>query len=112
VKKILIKATITITILGALIFGLFILLQVSPYEYTKLYGNAETEKLYTAYKMANDKAPMKRILKYLHRHNIEYVEHKDESVIALYADTEGHGETVLIWYKNGMATGARFDDFL
>lgn len=112
-KKSLIRLAIIIFILVIILVGLGELLYESPYEYTQKYGNTETKILYTAYEMANDKKSMKEIRQYLHKNNIEFiVEHKKENLIAIHADTEGHGETVLIWYEGGIATSARFDDFL
>ena len=112
-KKTLIYTTIIITILGVMFIGFTVSMIDTPYEYTQKYGNKETKILYTAYEMAENKASMTRIRKYLHKNNIKFiVEHKDENLMALHADTDGHGETVLIWYENDIATSARFDDFL
>ena len=72
----------------------------------------ETKKLYTAYKIAKDIVPLENILEYLHNNNIEYLEYREDGLISLHGDTEGHAETVLIWHKDGKTTGARFDEFL
>lgn len=112
-KKTLIYTSIIIAITGVIFIGFIASMIDSPYEYTQKYGNKETKTLYTAYEMAENKTSMKRIRKYLHENNIKFiVEHKEENLVTLHADTKGHGETVLIWYENGIATGARFDDFL
>jgi len=111
-KKTLIQAGILIAILASLFIGLALSLYETPYEYTQKHGNEETKKLYTVYKMAKDITSLKSILEYLKLNKIEYIEHKNENLISLHAETKGHSETVLIWHEKGKTTGARFDEFL
>ena len=107
-KSYLIKSIIAFTLLSVAVFGIFILTMVSPYLYTKVHGNEETENLFAVYRIGVDEIPMSSILVYINENSISHIEYDSESMIALHAETEGHAETVLIWYKAEHATSARF----
>jgi len=85
---------------------------LSPYLYTKVYGNEETEKLYSVYVLGENEATMAEIKAFLAKNSLGYIDHPKDRIISIHAFTDGHSETVLIWYKEGKSTGARFDDFL
>ena len=95
-----------------LIFTVNTVIYINPYLYTKFHGNEETRKLYTLYIMGEDQVDVSEVMNFIKQHSLEYVEFKQENLIKINAESEGHGETVLIWYESGKTTSARFDDFL
>ena len=95
-----------------LLIGVFIVSKASPYIYTKVYGNAETEKLYQAYTLAKSGSTLKSIEEFIITNNLFSVLHENDGILSLHAESKGHGETVIIWYKNGKVIDARFDEFL
>lgn len=107
------KKTIIVPVLLSLMLAAgFLLTRISPYLYTKVYGNQETELLYEAYKMAYNKASLEAFMKYVRNNSLEYVTYPGDNMVTLHARTDGHGETVVVWVKKGRITDARFDDFL
>ncbi|MDH5767323.1 MAG: hypothetical protein OEZ38_15010 [Gammaproteobacteria bacterium] len=107
-------ATITLST-GLLIFIVMIIpliaVNVSPFIYTALHGNKETEKLYAVYKMASSGTELSRVINYANISKLEYIEYPSDNIITLHGQTEDHVETIIIWHKNGVTTSARFENF-
>jgi hypothetical protein len=86
---------------------------ISPYFYTKIHGDAGTEKLYQLYEIANDSVPVNEIMKFINAKGIAYILHEKDGIIEAYIEhTTTNAETVLVWYKNGEVTHVRFESFL
>ena len=111
-NKLIIKIIAASFLVLTLAVGSLFAVHISPYLYTKIYGNEETEKLYSIYVMAKNKTSLNEIKEFITNNSLEYVEHPKDRIISVHADTEDHSETVVIWHKEGIPTGTRFDDFL
>lgn len=111
-KKLIIRI-VTISILtSVLAIGSFVAVRISPYLYTKVYGNEETEILYSVYVLAKKNENMDSIMQLLKDNSLKYIDFPKDEIITINSVTDDHSETVVILYKNGKATTARFDDFL
>jgi hypothetical protein len=82
---------------------------ISPYLYTKIHGDAGTEKLCRLYDIANDHVPINEIMKFINANGIEFIHHEKDGIIEAYIEHTTRAEHVLIWHKNGEATYARFE---
>jgi hypothetical protein len=86
---------------------------ISPYLYTKIHGDAGTEKLYQLYDIANDNVPVNKIMKFINANGMAFILHEKDGIIEIYIEhTTTNSETVLVWYKNGEVTHVRFESFL
>jgi len=111
----LVKTVTIISSTGALVFAVMMIplvaANVSPFIYTVLHGNEETEKLYTVYKMASSGTELRGVINYAKNSQLEYLEHPSDNLITFHGQTDDHAETVIIWHKNGVTKSARFETF-
>ncbi len=86
---------------------------ISPYLYTKIYGDAGTEKLYQLYDIADDRVPLNEIMKFINANGIAFILHEKDGIIEAYIEhATTKSETVLVWHKNGEVTHVRFESFM
>ena len=112
INKLIMKIIPASFIVLTLAIGSIFALHISPYLYTKVYGNEETEKMYSVYVMAKNKESMNKIKEFIVTNSLDFVDFPKDNIITINAETDDHSETVIIWHREGKATGSRFDDFL
>jgi hypothetical protein len=82
---------------------------ISPYLYTKVHGDAGTQKLYQLYDAANDNVPLNEIMKFINANGIDFILHESDGIIEAYIEHSTRAEHVLIWHKSGKTIHARFE---
>ena len=105
----LIKIAGIAIVLSLLPVAFLVATNISPYLYTKIHGDAGTEKLYQLYDIANDSVPLNEIMKFINDNGIAFIHHEKDDIIEAYIEHTTKAEHVLIWHKNGEATYARFE---
>jgi hypothetical protein len=106
--NLLVKIAGFVVVIFLIPIAVVIAINFSPYLYTKVHGDAGTEKLYQLYHIANNSVPVDDVMNFIKSNNIEFIEHEKDGIIQIYNESATNAETVLVWHKGGKVIHARF----
>src|SRR5687768_9634682 len=108
-RRALARLTVGLTVVALLALGSLVTVSVCPYVYTKVLGDAGTERLYQLYRMARqDGSKVEQLVKFAATNRLVTIDHPKDGILTAHNDSETNTETVIVWYSAGTVTNARF----
>ena len=104
----LLKATVVLALVAAICFAVFVAVSINPYLYTKVYGDAGTERLYQFYRLSQKGVQVGQLMKIAEANQIVVIDHEKDSMFSAHNDSETNSEEIHVWYSDGRVTNAVF----
>ena len=107
-NKPFLKIALALTLTAAAGFAFYVTSSINPYLYTKVYGDAGTERLHQLYRLSKKGVQVTQLREFTKANQIVLIEHERERMFSAHNDSGTNSEEVHVWYSHGIVTHAAF----
>lgn len=102
------KIALALTLTAAAGIAVYVTSSINPYLYTKMHGDAGTERLYQLYRLSKKGIPVTQLREFTEANQIVSIDHERDRMFSAHNDSSANSEEVHVWYSHGTVTHAEF----